>query len=86
MPMAIQGADRPATRAPSATDERSDAPARRMARRLLHVQGTPDTPIVRAVTEDEVRRRAYEIFAARAGAPGSPEEDWRMAETELRAR
>jgi hypothetical protein len=34
-------------------------------------------------TFDEIRARAYEIFLARAGRPGSPETDWLQAEEEL---
>jgi len=37
-------------------------------------------------TEDEVRRRAHEIYLSRNGAPGNAELDWLQAETELRAR
>ncbi len=37
-------------------------------------------------TEDQIRRRAYEIFVARGCRVGSPESDWRQAELELRAR
>ncbi|MBK7405951.1 MAG: DUF2934 domain-containing protein [Phycisphaerales bacterium] len=38
-----------------------------------------------APTEDEIRFRAYLIYLSRAGQPGSPSEDWRLAEQELRA-
>jgi len=37
-------------------------------------------------TEEQIRRRAYEIFLQRNGAPGSPEADWLQAEAELRGR
>lgn len=37
----------------------------------------------KAVTEDEIRVRAYEIFVARAGAPGDDVQDWLAAEAEL---
>lgn len=37
-------------------------------------------------TEDQIRRRAYEIYQARGNRPGSPEADWRQAEQELRSR
>jgi hypothetical protein len=36
--------------------------------------------------EDEIRRRAYELFEQRAGAPGSEQEDWLRAESEVLAR
>lgn len=36
-------------------------------------------------TEDQVRLRAYEIYQARAGGTGSPEDDWAQAQRELTA-
>ena len=42
--------------------------------------GTPP-PIL---THEQIRARAYEIYMARGGRPGSPEQDWAQAETELR--
>ncbi len=36
--------------------------------------------------EDEIRRRAYELYEQRAGAPGSEQEDWLRAESEVLAR
>jgi len=36
-------------------------------------------------TEDEVRRRAYELFLARDGESGSASSDWYAAEEELRS-
>jgi len=41
----------------------------------------PDTPI--APDAESIRIRAYEIFLARAGGPGSAMEDWLQAEAEL---
>jgi hypothetical protein len=35
------------------------------------------------VTEDEIRRRAHEIYLARGGAPGFELDDWLMAKMEL---
>lgn len=37
-------------------------------------------------TEDEIRRRAYEIYQSRGGEPGRESEDWAQAERELRAK
>lgn len=37
-------------------------------------------------TEDEIRERAYEIYCARNGAPGSEEDDWLKAEAELKEK
>ncbi len=36
-------------------------------------------------TEEEIRRRAHEIYLARNGAPGHEVEDWLQAELELRS-
>lgn len=35
-------------------------------------------------TQDEIRRRAYELFEARGGQPGDPVADWLQAERDLR--
>lgn len=50
------------------------------------------TPVVQAaaparntvLTHEQIARRAYEIFMARGGQNGSPEQDWQQAERELR--
>jgi hypothetical protein len=36
--------------------------------------------------EDEIRRRAYELFQERGGVPGNEHEDWLRAEREVLAR
>lgn len=36
--------------------------------------------------EDEIRRRAYEIYLERNGSPGDEYQDWLSAEREVRAR
>ncbi len=36
--------------------------------------------------EDEIRRRAYELYQQRGGAPGSEAQDWLAAEREVRQR
>jgi len=36
--------------------------------------------------EDEIRRRAYELFLERKGAAGDQNADWLVAEREVRAR
>jgi hypothetical protein len=35
-------------------------------------------------THEQIARRAYEIFLARGGQPGSAEQDWHQAERELK--
>lgn len=37
-------------------------------------------------TEDEIRKRAYEIYRERGGGPGSALDDWLQAEAELKLR
>ncbi len=36
--------------------------------------------------EEEIRRRAYELFQQRNGGPGNEQEDWLRAENEIRTR
>jgi hypothetical protein len=36
--------------------------------------------------EEEIRRRAYELFQERGGEHGRHDEDWQRAEAEIRAR
>jgi hypothetical protein len=36
--------------------------------------------------EDEIRLRAYEIYLQRNGSPGDENQDWLIAEREIRAR
>jgi hypothetical protein len=36
-------------------------------------------------THEEIAARAYEIFLSRGGEPGHHEEDWLLAESQLRA-
>jgi hypothetical protein len=48
----------------------------------------PSAPQQNAVrtgpSHEQIARRAYEIFLARGGQPGNPEQDWQQAERELR--
>jgi DUF2934 family protein len=55
---------------------------------------TPGTPVAAEARgkvfsinlEDEIRRRAYEIYQERGCTPGDEHEDWLTAEREIRAR
>ncbi len=38
------------------------------------------------ITEEQIRRRAYEIYLARGGKPGDPLQDWLQAKRELAAK
>lgn len=49
----------------------------------------PSTPMAAPArtngpTQEQIARRAYEIFLARGGTHGNPEQDWFQAERELR--
>lgn len=39
----------------------------------------------RALSRDDIAKRAYEIYANRGYAAGNPDEDWHEAERQLRA-
>ncbi len=47
-------------------------------------QETEAPPNVLAPTDEEIRRRAHEIYEARGGAPGQELEDWLLAELQLK--
>lgn len=38
------------------------------------------------ISDEDIRKRAHEIFIERGGLPGSPEEDWFKAEEELKRK
>jgi hypothetical protein len=42
--------------------------------------------VVPISVEDEIRRRAYEIYLERGGIPGNQNDDWVAAEREVQAR
>lgn len=46
---------------------------------------TASEPQRAAVTDDEIARRAYDLFLSRGGAHGYDVEDWLQAERELKA-
>jgi hypothetical protein len=46
--------------------------------------GKASTTPGHAATREEIAVRSYEIYLARGGAPGSAEQDWLRAETELK--
>jgi hypothetical protein len=53
------------------------AEPRRVERPLIEPKALPRP------THDQIERRAYELFLARAGQNGSAHEDWLRAESEL---
>jgi hypothetical protein len=56
-------------------------------RKLEMVKTEPRKNVVVPIKlEDEIRRRAYELYVQRGNAPGSAAEDWLTAEREVRQR
>ncbi len=55
-------------------------------RKKLEVVKTEPRRVVPINLEDEIRRRAYELYQQRGAAPGSESEDWLAAEREVRQR
>jgi len=79
-----------AAAADRAGDEAVAAPESRIApesRKLEVVRSEPRKKVLVPINlEDEIRRRAYEIYEQRGNAPGSESEDWLAAEREVRER
>jgi hypothetical protein len=61
-----------------------------MARNQKSLQDRPIPHAVNAMTDrppdEEIARRAYQIFLSRGGVHGRHEQDWAQAERELMAR
>ena len=55
-------------------------------RKKLEVVKTDPRRVVPINVEEEVRRRAYELYQQRGAKPGSEAEDWLAAEREVRQR
>ena len=56
-------------------------------RKLEVVKTEPRKNVVVPIKlEDEIRRRAYELYVQRGSTPGSEAEDWLTAEREVRQR
>ena len=69
------------TRAKSTTTRRTSSTGRKTATRGTRSK----TAAALAITEQQVRERAFQIFMARNGHPGDPVADWYQAERELNA-
>jgi DUF2934 family protein len=52
----------------------------------VQVVAEPRKNLVPINLEEEIRRRAYEIFVERGSTPGNESEDWLTAEREVRLR
>jgi len=55
-------------------------------RKKLEVVKTEPRRVVPINVEEEIRRRAYELYQQRGAKPGSEREDWLAAEREVRQR
>jgi hypothetical protein len=55
-------------------------------RKKLEVVKTEPRRVVPINVEEEIRRRAYELYQQRGSKPGSEREDWLAAEREVRQR
>ncbi len=55
-------------------------------RKKLEVVKTEPRRVVPINIEEEIRRRAYELYQQRGAKPGSEREDWLDAEREIRQR
>jgi hypothetical protein len=69
---------------PRETAHESNSPE---ARKLGVVKSEPRKHVVVPINlDDEIRRRAYELYQQRGSSPGSEAEDWFTAEREVRDR
>jgi hypothetical protein len=63
-----------------------EAQATSEPRKKLEVVRTEPRRVLPINLEDEIRRRAYELYKQRGAATGSEAEDWLAAEREVRQR
>ena len=63
------------------------APAPVAERSEVKGLGKPKAPVAapRTITQDDIARRAYDIYASRGYADGDPVADWHEAERQLKA-
>lgn len=52
----------------------------------VRTEHPPSTGATTRPTTEEIRKRAYELYCARKGRGGTPEDDWFRAERELFAK
>jgi len=76
----------PAQVAPEATLAAGPARVKPEARKIEVVKHEPRKNVVPINLEDEIRRRAYELYQQRDAGTGSEAEDWLAAEREVRQR
>jgi hypothetical protein len=71
------------TRQPTRTPRPGAAPRSPSPAPANPAAAAPSNPAPRRPTVEQIRKRAYEIYLARRGVGGSPEQDWLQAEREL---
>jgi len=72
---------------PAPTPTPTPAPSPVASRSEVKGSGTSSKPASasKAITQDDIARRAFEIYAGRGYAPGDPTADWLEAERQLKA-
>jgi hypothetical protein len=66
---------------PTATKKKSPAKSTKNGSSSVETQAASSVDLA-----EEIRQRAYELYAERGFTNGNPEEDWLRAEAEVRAR
>src|SRR5689334_10982118 len=74
-----------ATKSPTSALQTSSATENRTAEMPRPSRAT-DTSVHPSVSEEQIRRRAYELYVQRGGTHGRHMDDWFRAESELRGR
>ena len=75
----------PATPAPAAAPTPTPAANPAIERSELKGSGKPKAPTNRTPSQEEIAKRAFEIYASRGYAPGDQTADWLEAERQLKA-
>ena len=71
---------------PDSTFQTSSAADSSANRAKISRLSSTDTSVYSSVSEEQIRRRAYELYTQRGGQGGSHVDDWYRAEAELRSR
>lgn len=75
-----------ATPAKAPTPIAAAIPAAPVERSEIKGLGKPKAPVATPViTQDDIAKRAFEIYASRGYAPGDQDADWHEAERQLKA-
>src|SRR5438270_9957210 len=70
----------------SALQTSSAAESKAANGKASHPSPATDTSVYPSVSEETIRRRAYELYTQRGGQHGGHVDDWFRAEAELRGR